>query len=124
MTNDNKTSLTDKELEEWINLNEQLHIDQSTGKLYRENIGPYEKFKAMFLTNPLVPIGMACTTASLAMGLRKFTEGAKNQGFWMGCRVGFQGLTVVALCVGAVMADRQQAQRRIEQSQKDTKVDS
>ena len=102
-------------------MNEQLSIDQSTGKRYREHVGAYEKFKDMFLTNPLVPIGMACTTASLAMGLRKFTEGAKNQGFWMGCRVGFQGLTVFALCVGAVLAERQQAQRRLELAQKDGK---
>ena len=118
MSKEDKSS---PEMQEWIELNRQLHIDQSTGKRYQENIGPFERFMVMFRENPLVPVGMALATGSLVIGLRKFTEGSKNQGFYMGARVGFQGLTIAALMYGAYVADKKRALALAAQNERNSK---
>ena len=50
-----KEEMKDEAMLEWIELNKQLNIDQNTGKPYHVTSG--DKTKAVFLDNPLVPIG-------------------------------------------------------------------
>ena len=52
------------------------------------------------------------------MGMKNFMAGSKNQSFWMFMRVGCQGITVILLGIGAVMADRQRVMQYAEYSQK------
>ena len=47
---------------------------------------------------------MTATVGSLAMGLRGMMQGAPNQTFWMWCRIGAQGGTVLAMLGGAILA--------------------
>ena len=50
-----KEDMKDEAMLEWVELNKQLHIDRNTGKPY--HITSAEKTKAIFLENPMVPIG-------------------------------------------------------------------
>ena len=97
---------------EWKELQKELSRDSTTGQLYQENVAPTKKVTDWLGMNALVPFGMAATAFSLAMGIKK--KGNTNNTFWLGCRVGFQGLTVGCLMVGAVMADRQRAMQAAE----------
>ena len=96
-----------KNLQEWEKLQEDLKRDKDTGKLYREQVGPGGRVMEWLQPNAFVPIGMAATTGSLVMGLKKWGEGSKKTTFWMFMRVACQGLTVVFLGIGALLADRQ-----------------
>ena len=105
-------------LQEWEELQQDLKRDRETGKLYREQVGPGSRVMEWLQPNALVPIGMAAVTGSLVMGMKNFMAGSKNQSFWMFMRVGCQGMTVILLGIGAVMADRQRAMQYAEYSQK------
>lgn len=50
-----KEDMNDADMLEWIDLSRQLNIDRSTGKPY--HVTPWDKTKAIFIDNPLVPIG-------------------------------------------------------------------
>ncbi|OQR85935.1 hypothetical protein ACHHYP_11160 [Achlya hypogyna] len=70
-----------------------------------------DKFKRKFTENPFVPVGCAVTAVILAGGLRTFVSGgdSRTQQKFMRARIFAQGATVVALAVGAVMADNTSA---------------
>ena len=58
---------------------------------------------------------MFATLGSLLMGLKGFVHGSPNQRFWMWCRIGAQGGTVLAMLGGAIVA-MQAAKSRGEQT--------
>ena len=58
---------------------------------------------------------MAATVGSLLMGLKGMMQGSPNQRFWMWCRIGAQGGTVLAMLGGAIVA-MQAAKSRGEQT--------
>ena len=105
-------------LREWEQLQEDLKRDRDTGRLYREQVSPGSKVMEWLQPNAFVPIGMAAVTGSLVMGMKNFMAGSKNQSFWMFMRVGTQGMTVILLGIGAVIAERQRAMQYAEYSQK------
>lgn len=64
-----------------------------------------EKTKRKFYENPLVPIGCAATAGVLTMGLVSMVRGNNRRSqVMMRMRVAAQGLTVVAMVVGALFA--------------------
>ena len=113
MANDDKNT-PNKNLQEWEQLQEDLKRDRDTGKLYREQVGPGGRVMEWLQPNAFVPFGMAATTGSLVMGLKKWGEGSTKTTFWMFMRVGCQGLTVVFLGIGALLADRQRGLKYAE----------
>ena len=66
------------------------HAEAFSQKVYRKTVA-----------NPLVPFGVALTTAALLGGLRAFTKGnVRKSNLFMRYRVAAQGFTVVVLLGG------------------------
>ncbi|KAK7042347.1 HIG1 domain family member 2A [Favolaschia claudopus] len=67
---------------------------------------PYEttgqKFARKCRENPYVPIGGALTVANLVMAILNLARGeSRKMNYWLRGRVAMQGLTIVALLIGA-----------------------
>ena len=51
-----KQQMSDEAMLEWIDLNKQLQRDRD-GNLYSDQVTATKKSKAMFVENPLIPLG-------------------------------------------------------------------
>jgi len=62
-----------------------------------------EKFNRKVSENPWVPLGCLATCGALVMSAVKMRQGkSQSMNYWMRARVGLQGVTLVALVVGAM----------------------